>query len=170
MPFTPLHLGPGAVLKALLGRHFSFLVFSGTQVLMDIEPLVRMLRGDAVLHGPTHTLAGATVVALVACAIGRPISHFALQLWNAREDAASPWRARRVPIAWHAVVIAAFVGAWSHVLLDGIMHDDLRPFAPWSDATPWLHAIDVDALHAACLATAVVGAAACVLLARFRRA
>lgn len=169
MPFTPLHLGPAAVLKAALGRHFSFLVFGGTQVLMDIEPLVRMVRGDSVLHGPTHTFAGATAIALLACAIGRPISHFALKLWNLRHDAASPWRARQLPIAWHAVVIAAFAGAWSHVLLDGFMHFDMQPLAPWRADNPWLHAIGTDTLHMVCFATAAVGSAACLLLARLRR-
>lgn len=169
MPFTPLHLGPAAVLKALLGRHFSFMVFGGTQVLMDIEPLVRIVRGDSVLHGTTHTFAGATAIALLACAIGRPISHFALRWWNSRLAAGSRWRAMRMPIAWHAVVIGAFVGAWSHVVLDGFMHDDLQPFAPWRSDNPWLHAISVDALHLICFATAAVGGIACVLLLRFHR-
>lgn len=169
MPFTPLHLGPAAVLKAALGRHFSFMVFGGTQVLMDIEPLVRIVRGDGVLHGPTHTYAGATAIAVLACAIGRPISHGALRVWNAQLDERSRWPAARMPIAWHAVVIAAFVGAWSHVLLDGFMHADMEPFAPWSDANPWLHAISVDTLHWLCFATGVVGAVACLVLARYRR-
>ena len=50
MPFTPFHLGPGAVFKAIGGRHFSFMVFGGAQVLMDIEPLVGILRGSVVLR------------------------------------------------------------------------------------------------------------------------
>ena len=51
MPFTPFHLGPGALFKAIGGNRFSFMVFGGSQVLMDVEPLVHILRGDAVLHG-----------------------------------------------------------------------------------------------------------------------
>jgi hypothetical protein len=51
MPFTPFHLGPGAAVKAIAGDDFSFIVFGGAQALMDIEPLVHMVRGDAVLHG-----------------------------------------------------------------------------------------------------------------------
>ena len=169
MPFTPLHLGPAAVLKALAGRHFSFMVFGGTQVLMDIEPLVRILRGDAVLHGPTHTFAGATLIALLACAIGRPISHVALRWWNGRVPADSLLRARQLPIAWHAVVLGAFVGAWSHVLLDGLMHGDMNPLAPWREGNPWLHAISVDLLHLLCFASAAAGAVAYLLLTRLRR-
>ena len=66
MPFTPFHLGPGAAFKAIGGKHFSFMVFGGTQVLMDIEPLVAILRGSPVLHGVTHTILGALVIGLVA--------------------------------------------------------------------------------------------------------
>lgn len=58
MPFTPFHMGAGLALKAVAGRHFSVLTFGIAQVAMDIEPLVGMLRGAAVLHGPTHTYFG----------------------------------------------------------------------------------------------------------------
>lgn len=87
MPFTPFHLGPGAVFKAIGGRHFSFMVFGGAQVLMDIEPLVGLLRDRPVLHGYSHTLAGALVIGLIAALSGRPISEFVL-------------RALSIPIPW----------------------------------------------------------------------
>ena len=45
MPFTPIHLGPGAACKAIGGRHFRFMVFGGAQVLMDIEPLLQPPKG-----------------------------------------------------------------------------------------------------------------------------
>lgn len=50
MPFTPLHMGPGLAVKALLGRRFSLTVFGFSQIAMDIEPLARMIRGDTLLH------------------------------------------------------------------------------------------------------------------------
>ena len=43
MPFTPLHLGVGACCKAVGQRRFSFMIFAGTQVLMDIEPLLGLI-------------------------------------------------------------------------------------------------------------------------------
>ena len=52
MPFTPFHMGAGLALKAMAGRHFSVLTFGMAQAAMDLEPLVGMLRGAAVLHGP----------------------------------------------------------------------------------------------------------------------
>jgi len=66
MPFSPFHLGPGVALKAVGGRHFSFMVFGGTQVLMDLEPLIGLIQGWTVLHGYSHTLAGALVIGSIA--------------------------------------------------------------------------------------------------------
>ena len=80
MPFTPIHLGPGLAFKAIGGRSFSFMVFGGAQVLMDIEPLVGILRGWPVLHGYTHTVLGALAIGTVAGIIGRPISDLALRV------------------------------------------------------------------------------------------
>src|SRR5205807_4798279 len=73
MPFTLFHMGPGLAVKAVCGRHFSLTVFGFSQVAMDIEPLVRILRGDHILHGWTHTYAGATLIALVSLLVGRPV-------------------------------------------------------------------------------------------------
>ena len=69
MPFTPFHMGAGLALKAVAGRHFSVLTFGMAQVAMDIEPLVGMLRGAALLHGPTHTYLGAVPIALATAAL-----------------------------------------------------------------------------------------------------
>jgi membrane-bound metal-dependent hydrolase YbcI (DUF457 family) len=51
------------------------------------------------------------------------------------------------------------VGAYSHVALDSIMHVDVVPFAPFSNARPWLHVVSVDTLHLACIAAGIIGVA-----------
>ena len=54
MPFTPFHLGPGAVFKVVGGDRFSFMVFGGSQVLIDLEPALRLMTGEC--HPPRiHT-------------------------------------------------------------------------------------------------------------------
>jgi hypothetical protein len=68
MPVTPLHMGPALAAKALCGRHFSLLVFGFSQVVIDLEPLIRIQRDDAVLHGFTHTYLGATLLGLPSLA------------------------------------------------------------------------------------------------------
>ena len=40
MPFTPLHMGPGIAVKAVLQGSFSLMVFGWAQIVMDIQPLV----------------------------------------------------------------------------------------------------------------------------------
>lgn len=55
MPFTPFHMGPGILLKALLQGSFSLMVFGWSQIVMDLQPLIAMLTGMGKLHGFTHT-------------------------------------------------------------------------------------------------------------------
>lgn len=147
MPFTPFHLGPGAAFKAIGGRHFSFMVFGGAQVLMDIEPLIRILRGDFVLHGDSHTIAGALVIGFVAAAIGKPIGACVL----------AALRIPHYPMTWLAAFSGAMVGTFSHVVLDAVMHADMRPWWPLANGNGLLGTIQVDRLHVACGALGVLG-------------
>jgi len=39
MPFTPIHMGPGILIKAILHGGFSLMVFGWAQIIMDIQPL-----------------------------------------------------------------------------------------------------------------------------------
>jgi hypothetical protein len=58
------------------------MVFGFTQVVIDIEPAIHMLRNDPVLHGFTHTYLGATLIALTSLVVGRPICQRVLDLWR----------------------------------------------------------------------------------------
>jgi hypothetical protein len=51
MPFTPLHMGPGLAVKAVMQRKFSLLVFGWSQVVIDLQPLLAMTTGRVELHG-----------------------------------------------------------------------------------------------------------------------
>lgn len=147
MPFTPFHLGPGAVFKAIGGRHFSFMVFGGSQVLMDIEPLIGLLTHKSVLHGPTHTLLGAFVIGTVAGIIGKPISATVLR-----------WRSiPHYPFTWGASFAAAYTGTFSHIVLDAFMHSDMKPWWPISDSNHLLGVISVDQLQLACVLSGLLG-------------
>ena len=148
MPFTPIHLGPGLAFKALGGRHFSFMIFGGAQVLMDIEPLLGILQDKDVLHGYSHTLLGALVIGTIAGIVGRPISSFVLR------RLAIPHQ----PFTWLASFAGAYVGAFPHVLLDAIMHADMSPWWPVASGKQLLDVISIDQLHIACLVAGIVGA------------
>lgn len=125
------------------------MVFGGAQVLMDIEPLVRIYRQDTLLHGPTHTILGALGAGAVAGILGKPISETVLR-WAGVTHA---------PVTWAVSFLSAFVGTYSHIVLDGIMHRDMRPLWPLTEDNPLLGAIPVEALHIFCVVCCVIGAA-----------
>lgn len=159
MPFTPIHLGPGLAFKAIGGRNFSFMVFGGSQILMDIEPLIGILHNKPILHGPTHTLLGALILGAIAAAIGKPISVFVLKLLKIRHD----------PFTWLAAISGAFVGTYSHVLLDGIMHSDMSPWWPLSSGNPQLGIISIGQLQFGCFLAGALGLIGLAIKAAFKQ-
>ena len=123
------------------------MVFGGSQVLIDIEPGYRMISGDAILHGPSHTIAGALVIGAIATLAGKPVSEFVLKLV-------------RYPfprISWAAAASGAFLGTFSHLFLDAIMHADMAPWAPLSTSNGLLGAISLTTLHVLCVLLGLVG-------------
>lgn len=151
MPFTPVHMGPGLLIKALLQSSFSLMVFGWTQILMDIQPLVVMIKGSGHMHGFSHTYVGACLVALVAAPSGKYLGQLGLWLLKVTPSVYTP-------IRWPVAFISAFIGSFSHVFLDSLMHTDLQPFFPWILENPQLRLISVELLHKLCLATGLLGA------------
>lgn len=149
MPFTPFHLGPGALFKAIGGQRFSFMVFGGAQVMMDIEPLIGIIQDKPVLHGYTHTLAGALVIGLAAALLGKPIAGAVLRLLGML----------RGPLTWVASFAGAMAGTFSHVLFDAVMHADMNPWWPFAQGNALLGIIPVTTLHWACLGLGAAGVA-----------
>ena len=150
MPFTPLHMGPGLLVKALLQGSFSLMVFGWAQIAMDIQPLVVIITGEGHLHGFSHTYIGATLIGTICALTGKHAAKFGLRL--IRET-------RYLPITWPVVIVSAFIGSFSHVLLDSVMHADLEPFAPFTPDNVLLGLLSVDALHQLCIYSGLVGAA-----------
>jgi hypothetical protein len=120
---------------------------------------LRIIRGDAVLHGFTHTYLGATLIALVSVVVGRPVCQFFLNYWTPDPYSAFlNWLRGPKLISWPAAIAGAFVGTYSHVFLDSIMHSDMQPLAPLAEANALLHVISVDLLHLVCVLSGVLGA------------
>jgi len=149
MPFTPLHMGPGLAVKAVMQRKFSLMVFGWSQVVIDLQPLLSMTTGLVELHGFSHTLLGATLIGLLSGATGKHLGEWGLRALRAP---------RHLPISWGVSFASAFIGTYSHVLIDSVMHVDVFLFYPLDLSRP-LHAfISIDALHVLCVALAVLGA------------
>ena len=121
MPLTPLHLAVGLPAR----RHISLPAFIVVNILIDIEPGLIMFFGmDSLgysLHQGVHTLGGVTLMALVTLPAGFPYKG-----------------------NFHMWVKGAFLGAYSHLFLDSLVHWDVEPFAPLLTGNP----LYLDAYHA----------------------
>lgn len=143
-------MGPGLLIKALLQGGFSLMVFGWAQIVMDIQPLVVLLTGEGELHGFSHTYLGAAVLAAVAGLTGKHLSELGLK-WLQISD--QP----RVDIPWVVVFASAFIGTFSHVALDSIMHADVEPLTPISAENHLFGVTSVEMLHKLCFYAGVAG-------------
>ena len=160
MPFTPLHMGPGLAVKACMQSAFSLMVFGWTQILIDIQPLVVMITGKGELHGFSHTYIGATFIAIVSAPTGKYFGEIGLRVFRMPEYN---------PIGWRVAIVSAFIGGYSHVFIDSIMHSDITPFSPFSDKSIVYGVVNIDALHILCIVSAVVGGVGFYMIERIRK-
>jgi len=159
MPVTPFHLGPGLLLKALARPCFSLSVFGFVQVVLDAEVVIALLRSRSPLHCVLHTYAGASAAALAGVVVGRPCCVWLKRRWNAGLPAELRARLRLPePITFAAAVTGALSGAYSHILLDSLMHPDMKPLAPWTGRNVLLDVVGFWPLYLLCLAVGLVGA------------
>ncbi len=150
MPITPFHFGPGALLYAAAPRHVSFLAFCAANVVIDVESLYNLVSGKVPVHAFMHTWIGATLAAAITVALAVA--------------------ARRLPLAERCgcravslrqIAIGAVLGAYTHIVFDGVMHHDMAPLAPFSQSNALLGAVSMGALDWFCIAC---GAAALAVL------
>lgn len=151
MPFTPFHMGPGILIKSLLQGSFSLMVFAWAQIIMDIQPLIVLLTGNGHLHGFSHTYLGASILAIISALSGKYLSEIGLKILGiAKED-------NPIKIHWPVAIVSAYIGTFSHVVIDSIMHADMEPFYPFSSSNNLLRMITTDQLHQFCLYSGLIG-------------
>lgn len=150
MPITPFHFGPGAAIHALAPRRISFLAFCAGNVLIDVEPLYYILTRQPPYHRFLHTLVGATLTWILTLLLFRLLvrARFMVNIPN--------WFSWR-DLAPLPVAVGAALGTYSHLVLDGMMHADMSPFAPLTTANPLLGIVSVGTLYFGCVAAAILG-------------
>ena len=150
MPITPFHFGPGALLHAAAPKYVSFLSFCAANVFIDFESLYNLVFRRYPVHAFFHTYIGATLVLttvfVLFLGLRSVASRFSLPnvlLWR--------------ELSSKQVAIGATLGAYSHVVLDSVMHHDIQPLSPVASSNILLGAISLSTLHLACLVCAAVG-------------
>ncbi len=119
---------------------------------MDIQPLIVMINGEGHIHGFTHTYIGASLIAIFAAITGKYLSEFGLKFF----EIPTPNSGK---IFWWVSFSSAFVGSFSHVFLDSIMHADMQPLYPFTLFNGLHGYISVEALHKICIYCGLIGAA-----------
>ncbi len=161
MPATPFHFGPGLLVKAVAPRQFSMAAYSLSQVVIDIESGYYMLHHATPVHRLAHTFVVGELIGLLC---GLIVSRVGAWVARPRDIVPEALAAEyRLPVA----VLSGIFGGIFHSVLDGIMHADIRPFRPFTQANPLYGLVSVQILYLFCVITGVVGAA--LLLAWERR-
>jgi hypothetical protein len=150
MPVTPFHFGPGALLAQATRSRVSFLSFCAVNVLIDVESLYNMATGQPRIHTFLHTYVGATLAAAITVCLFIPARWLAMKL---PDGSLLSWR--RLPLS--AIAGGALIGAWSHVLLDSVMHADITPLAPFTQSNGLHLIVSLRTLHLFCVAAGLLG-------------
>lgn len=121
MPFTPFHMGAALLGKGLAPKSQSLWFFGFTQVVIDLEPAIKMLVGyEGSLHNITHDPLG-MIVTVVLCGV--------FWSWAQKQS----WWRKDIPVLsksslWHT----AWWAVLTHLILDLMSHDDMSPgIAKW---------------------------------------
>lgn len=101
-----------------------------------------------------HTLAGATAAGLVTSAALIAGTFIVARHRNVPEGIP---RSLGSETASTAIVVGGVIGGASHSILDAIVHSDVRPFAPLSDANPFFHSLAAGALESLCVVLGLLG-------------
>ena len=158
MPITPFHFGPGALFKCAAPGHLSWTVFALANMLIDLEPITLFFVTGDPTHPWLHTPPGAIAVAIVAATGGRWPCEWFLRWWNRQlNPVQARWLAAPTEISSAQAWSGALVGTFSHVLLDAVMHMDVRPFWPLVQGNPLQGLIAIEQLQWTCVVAGVLG-------------
>jgi len=150
MPITPFHFGPGALLHAAAPRQISFLAFCAANVIIDLESLYNLVQQRQPVHAFLHTYVGATLVVAATALLFLACRRFAAIY--GLPDLLS-WPGLKI----RQVLAGAALGAYTHIVLDSVMHQDIQPLMPFSPGNPLLGAVALGTLHQACIGLGLVG-------------
>ena len=158
MPVTPFHGGVGLLARGCLGGRSSFLSFCATQVVIDLESGYYLLRDEWPFHRFLHTAPGALVacslVALLMAFVGSRLGRAA----PAQRTLAILARADLAQAAsWPAALLTIVTGVLGHLVPDAVMHPDVQPFWPLSEANPLHGLVSLEALHGFLVAIGLLG-------------
>ena len=124
IPFTPFHFGPGGFLGVVLLKWVDFPTLIIASVIIDIEPImVIVFNLSYPLHGLLHSFFGAFLAAFVLILVMKYLREYFLPIMEVFK--------LKQEIKLRSISIGAFLGTFSHVLLDAPIYAEMNPFFPF---------------------------------------
>ena len=162
MPLTPFHIVAGASVKSVFPKYFSWSVFTLTNIIIDTEVLYYLFTTGELSHKFFHTILGASLIAIICATLGKPICELGLRicnntLQNEKSLKSLRWLSTDVKINTISSLIGAFAGAYTHLILDSVMHRDVVPLSPFTNINNLLGIISIENLQYACLGSFIIG-------------
>jgi len=148
MPFTPFHFGPSFLLAMLFRKKINLEAILIVSIILDPRTAYCFFTGCLPLHGPFHTLIGATLMSIPVI-IGvylarKPLSKI-LEVCKIKQDY---WLT--------SIILGSLLGVWLHIFLDSFMHFDIVPLWPLR-ANPLLGVVEPGAIYLACAGSFTLG-------------
>lgn len=118
MPITPLHFGINGYIATIFRKKIDIASMVLANIVLDIQPFLALIVGlNIPLHGISHSLIGAILICLIASII---YGYGLKWIFSLKKS------------------IFIFINSWVlggilHVLLDALVHTDVRLFYPISN-------------------------------------
>ena len=123
IPYTHYHLGPSGLIGLLLLKWVDFPTLLIASVILDIEGIsVLVFNLSYPLHGYFHSFLGATLAALLVILLMKYLRKYfspTMAVFKVKQD-----------FTLRSISIGAFLGTFSHILLDAMLYGEMNPFFP----------------------------------------
>ena len=159
MPITPFHIIAAAPIKAIIPRHFSWSIFTLTNVFIDLEPITYFVFTGVPSHKFFHSIFGATLLGFISALYFRKLCGNYIMKWNKNlHPIDRKWlEVRNSKIHLFEGITGGLLGAWSHLALDSLMHQDIKPFWPFSSRNIFLDLLSPSSVLYICMTCFIIG-------------
>ena len=159
MPITPFHIIAAAPIKAIIPRYFSWSIFTLTNIFIDLEPITYFIFTGVPSHKFFHSILGATLIGLIGALFFRKLCGNYIMKWNKNlHPIDRKWLEVRNPkINVFEALLGGLIGAWSHLILDSMMHEDINPLWPFISENILLNICSNNTIIYACLCLMILG-------------
>ena len=159
MPITPFHIIAAAPIKAIIPRHFSWSIFTLTNIFIDLEPITYFIFTGVPSHKFFHSILGATLIGLICALFFRKLCGNYIMKWNRNlHPIDRKWlEVRNYKIHLYEGITGGLIGAWSHLILDSLMHHDIKPLWPFMTNNSLLGLLSPDLILYFCSGLFITG-------------